>query len=282
MEHAAPAVPEMPTANEMIDIWQEAAAAVADLAEQLDISQWAAMTPCPGWSAADVVAHVIDIEQLLAGSPRPEHEPDWPALPHAQGDFGRFTEIGVDHRRSRPRDEVVAELREAIDVRRGQLDDVPPGEDVIGPMGNPTTLDRLLRMRILDIWMHEQDIRSATGIDGGWDTRPAWIAYQQIRTALPIVWSKKAGAPGGDTVRIDVTGPGVVASMAAVTGEDDRGVLVEPPALASVVLRLPWPDLVSLAAGRVDPADPALRARLELDGDPGLGDALLAALTITP
>jgi uncharacterized protein (TIGR03083 family) len=276
MEHAEP------TAPEMIDIWQEAATAVTDLAEQLDVDQWAAMTPCPGWSVADVVAHVIDIEQLLAGSPRPEHEPDWSALPHAQGDFGRFTEIGVDHRRSRSRDEVVAELRETIAVRRNQLDAVPPGEDVIGPMGNPTTLDRLLRMRTLDIWMHEQDIRTAAGIDGGWDTRPAWIAYQQIRAALPVVWSKKAGAPGGDTVRIDVTGPGVVASMAAVTGADDRGVLIDPPSMASVVLRLSWPDLVSLAAGRVAPADPALRARLELDGDPGLGDALLVALTITP
>jgi uncharacterized protein (TIGR03083 family) len=276
MEHAEP------TAPEMIDIWQEAATAVTDLAEQLDVDQWAAMTPCPGWSVADVVAHVIDIEQLLAGSPRPEHEPDWSALPHAQGDFGRFTEIGVDHRRSSSRDEVVAELRETIAVRRSQLDAVPPGEDVIGPMGNPTTLDRLLRMRTLDIWMHEQDIRTAAGIDGGWDTRPAWIAFQQIRAALPVVWSKKAGAPGGDTVRIDVIGPGVVASMAAVTGADDRGVLIDPPSMASVVLRLSWPDLVSLAAGRVDPADPALRGRLELDGDPGLGDALLAALTITP
>lgn len=276
MEHATPAVPEM------IDIWQEAALSVADLAERLDDDQWQAMTPCPGWSVADVVAHVVDIEQLLAGSPRPDHEPDWPALPHAQGDFGRFTEIGVDHRRGRPRAAVVTELRETITVRRDQLDAVPEGADVIGPMGNPTTMDRLLRMRILDTWMHEQDIRTATGIDGGWDTRPAWIAYQQIRAALPVVWSKKAGAPGGDVVRIDVTGPGVVATAAALTGEDGRGLLVDPPTLATVSLRLSWPDLVSLAAGRVAPDDPVLRGRLEIDGDPGLGDALLRALTITP
>jgi uncharacterized protein (TIGR03083 family) len=281
MDHAEP------TAPEMIDIWQEALTAVADLADHLDDTQWLAPTPCPGWSAADVVAHVIDIEQLLAGSPRPENhpdwrEPDWAALPHAQSDFGRFTEIGVDHRRGRPRPEVVAELRETIAVRRAQLDAVPAGAEVIGPMGNPTTLDRLLRMRILDSWMHEQDIRTAAGIDGGWDTRPAWISYQQVRAALPVVWSKKAGAPGGDIVRIDVTGPGVVATMAAVTGEDDRGALVDPPVEATVLLRVSWPDLVSLAAGRIDPTDPEVAARLTLDGDPGLGAALLPALAITP
>ena len=83
-------------------------------------------------------------------------------------------------------------------------------------------------------------------------------------------------------MRVDVTGPGVVAAMAAVTGEDGRGALIEPPSEATVALRLAWPDLVSLAAGRIDPADPDLVARIELDGDPGLGAALLAALTITP
>jgi len=36
------------------------------------------------------------------------------------------------------------------------------------------------------------------------------------------------------------------------------------------------------ASGRVDPADPELAARIELDGDPGLGAALLQALSITP
>lgn len=276
MENTAPSAPEL------IDIWQEAATAVADLAEQLDDAQWQAMTRCPGWSVADIVAHVCDVESVLAGQPLPDHEPDWAALPHVVNDFGRFTEIGVDHRRGRSRAEVVDELRATIALRRGQLDALPPDEDVIGPLGNPTSLDRLLRMRCLDIWMHEQDIRAAVGSDGDWDTRPAWIAYQQIRASLPVVWSKRAGAPGGDVARIDVTGPGVVATMAAVTEEDGRGALVEPPAMATVVLRVSWPDLVILASGRVEPGDPALAARLELDGDPGLGAALLSALSITP
>jgi len=275
MENAQPSIPEL------IDIWEEAATAVADLADHVDDSQWRAMTRCSGWSLADIVAHVVDVEGVLAGLPRPQHEPDWDALPHVANDFGRFTEVGVDHRRSRPREEVVAELREVVAVRRGQLDAHPVGEDVIGPLGNPTTMDRLLRMRVLDIWMHEQDIRAAVGSDGGWGTRAAWISYQQIRAALPIVWAKRAGAPGGDAVRIDVTGPGVVATMAAVAADDSRGALVDPPERATVSLRLSWPDLVILAAGRVAD-DPGLASRLTLDGDPGLGEALLAALTITP
>ena len=276
MDNASPTVPEL------IDIWQEAATAIADLADMVDDSRWRATTRCPGWSVADVVAHVVDVEEVLAGLPRPQHEPDWDALPHVANDFGRFTEVGVDRRRSRPRADVVAELREVVAVRRGQLDAHPAGEDVIGPMGNPTTMDRLLRIRILDIWMHEQDIRAALGSDGGWGSRPAWIAYQQVRASLPVVWAKRAGAPGGDVVRIGVTGPGVIATMAAVAGDDGRGALVDPPELATVSLRLSWPDLVILAAGRVDVDDADLASRLDLEGDPGLGEELLAALTITP
>ena len=282
MESASHLENAEPSAPEMIEIWQEAADAVADLAEQLDDDQWRAMTRCPGWSVADVVAHVVDVEEVLAGQPRPDHEPDWAALPHVANDFSRFTEVGVDRRRGVSRTDVVDDLRATIALRRGQLDALPPGEDIIGPLGNPTTLDRLLRMRCLDMWMHQQDIRAAIGVDGGLDTRPAWISYQQIRAALPVVWSKRAGAPGGDVVRIDVTGPGIVATMAAVTEADGRGVLVAPPELAAVAVRLSWPDLVILASGRVDPADPGLTARIELNGDPGLGAALLQALSITP
>ena len=75
-------------------------------------------TPCPGWSVGDVVAHLIDIEQLMAGSPRPDHEPDWASLPHVQADFGRFTEVGVDCRRAHAREDVLAELQETIALRR--------------------------------------------------------------------------------------------------------------------------------------------------------------------
>jgi uncharacterized protein (TIGR03083 family) len=271
-----------PTVADLIDIWQEALESVADLADSLTDDQWQAITPCPGWTVADVVSHLVDLEQFLAGVPRPDHEPDWATLPHASSDFGRFTEVGVDYRRGRPRDEVVTELREAIAARRPQLDAVPEGAQVPGIMGRPITMDRLLRMRIFDSWVHEQDIRAAVGRDGGWGTRPAIIAFQQAAKAVPVVWSRTVKAQPGDTVHLSVTGPELVAEIYADVDETGRGRACAPVADPAVSLTVSWPDLMRLANGRIALDDAPLRSRLVLTGKPELADALLPALSIAP
>jgi uncharacterized protein (TIGR03083 family) len=274
--HASPTVPEL------IDLWEAALATVADLGDASTDEQWRLPTPCPGWSVGDVVAHLIDIEQLMAGSPRPEHEPDWSGLPHAQGDFGRLTEVGVDARRERQRADVLAELRETIALRRSQLDAVPDGAEVIGPFGNPTTMDRLLRIRIFDTWAHQQDIRTALGLDGGWDTPAAAVSQEQIVRALPYVWARTVGAPEGATVRVEITDPSLPRDVCIEATADGKGIDATPGADATVWLTASWPDFMRLACGRIDPSDPDLRTRLVLRGDPALGETLLPALSITP
>ena len=271
-----------PTVPELIDLWQSALETVHELGAGATDEQWLLPTPCPGWSVGDVVAHLVDIEQMRAGSPRPEHEPDWSTLPHVQGDFGRFTEVGVDRRRTHRRLDVLAELAVIIAERRAQLDAVPAGAEVIGPFGNPTTMDRLLRIRIFDTWAHQQDIRTAVGLDDGWDTDAAAIAQEQIVRALPYVWARTVGAPEGATVRIEVTDAVLPRDVAVVAQAEGKGADVEPSADATVWLTASWPDVMRLACGRVDADDQQLRARLVLRGDPALGEALLPALSITP
>ena len=271
-----------PTVPELLDVWQSALETVVALGAAATDEQWRLPTPCPGWSVGDVVAHLVDIEQMMAGSPRPEHEPDWSSLPHVQADFGRFTEVGVDVRRAHAREDVLAELQETIELRRSQLDAVPEGAEVIGPFGNPTTMDRLLRIRIFDTWAHQQDIRAALGQDGGWDTPAAAVSQEQIVRALPYVWARTVGAPEGATVRIEMTGPGMPRDVAVTAVADGKGVDVAPGPDATVWLTASWPDLMRLACGRVDPDEPGLRARIVVRGDATLAAALLPALSITP
>ncbi len=271
-----------PTVPELIDIWEEALRSVIAVCEPLTDAQWRAQSPCPGWSVADVVAHTVDIEQVLAGSPRPDHVPDWDAASHVTGDFNRFTEVGVDYRRSQPKDAVLAELADTMAVRRAQLDAVPEGVPVVGPLGNETSLERLLRVRTFDVWVHEQDIRAAVGADGDWDTKPALIAFQQMTRAVPVIWARDVKAPAGSVVSIRVTGPGITGEVHARVDEDGHGHAVEPVGDPDVALTASWPDFMALAAGRVDPSDDAVRARLEISGAPALSDALLDELAMTP
>jgi len=89
-------------------------------------------------------------------------------------------------------------------------------------------------------------------------------------------------APAGSTVRVRVTGPELEADVSAVVGDDGRGHHVASPDDPTVTLALSWPDFMVLACGRIDPADPGLRSRIELTGDSGLGERLLPALSIAP
>ena len=152
-------------------------------------------------------------------------------------------------------------------------------------MGNPTTLDRLLRMRVFDIWAHERDIRSALDDDTAWDTAPARIAFEQIVRAFPVAWAKGAQAPDGAVAELVVSDPAIHGTFAAVV-EAGRGIPADPAAESTVTpvvrLEIPWPDLVRRACGRVPADDPGLQARIRLDGDADLGRDLLRGLTITP
>jgi uncharacterized protein (TIGR03083 family) len=198
-----------------------------------------------------------------------------------KNDVGALIEIGVDYRRGMPATDVLAELRDIIAVRRTQLDDLPEGEPVIGPFGNPTTLDRLLRIRVFDMWAHEQDIRAALGTDGAWATRPAQVSLEQMLRALPYVWARTVAAPEGSTLRIEVTGS-LEADVTIAAEADGKGAVVATADVPTVLLQCTWPDFMRLCCGRVDVDDPDLRSRITLAGAPALATALLPALAITP
>lgn len=271
-----------PTLADLIDIWQDAAERVLALSRSLTPEQWSAATQCPGWTVGDVVAHVADIEEFVGGTPRPTEQPDWDRLPHVRGPVGQFIELGVDLRRGRPQVDVVEELAAVIPLRRSQLDDVPAGAEVTGLMGSPVPVERFLRVRIFDIWTHEQDIRWAVGDDGGWNSDPAGISFVQMMTALPFVWARGAAAPAGASLQLTVIGPGMHHDAFVVVDEAGKGRRSEPIEEPDVTLELTWAAYAKLCTGRVGPDDAWLADKFALSGDPDLGARLLAGMAITP
>lgn len=269
-----------PDRGELLNIWQGSLLAIVDLTAEATPEQWSAPTPCPGWSVGDVVAHVIDIEQVLGQEPRPDHVPDFADLPHATGDVGRFTEVGVDWRRGRTPQDVVAELRDTIERRRAQLDSVPVGAEVLSPFGRPTSMERLLSMRILDTWVHEQDIRQGLAQPGGMDSPGAIVTLQQFLGGLPKVWAKQAHAPEGTTVHLVIADAGRGIEAWAVVGTDGLGATCAPVPDPTVEVTMTWHDYLALSAGREDSSD--VMGRVTVRGDGELGARLLAAMTQTP
>jgi uncharacterized protein (TIGR03083 family) len=261
---------------QLIDIWDES---MTQLQDAITTADWTAATPCPGWSVGDVVAHITSLDRVMLGRADPEHTPDWSVLPHASSDFGRLTEIPVDLRRTWSRDEVLAEFEITWADRLAALrESLAQGQDTIaGPFGTPLPADRAMRMRILDTWIHEQDVRTAGNQSGNWGTSAARITAAQLVGGLPYIWGKKVSAPAGSEAQLNVVGDVSFQAQVSIL-PNGRGALVEATTTPEVTLNMSWPDYLQLSAGRIDPAT----ATITMDGDEVLSRELAANLSVTP
>ena len=260
--------------------WREAAADVRTVTAGLSDEEWNAPTGCPGWSVRDVLAHLVAIEEQLAGPAAAELE-----APAAAGRevTPAWTARGVDKRRGEPASELVADFDAALNAREAQLEQELPDADQNGappyvPAGLDWNWETLLRNRTIDMWVHSQDIRRAIGRPGGMDNLGAAITMAAFTAALPFVVGKKVRPPVGTSVVWEVSGAHR-ASTAVGVDDTRRAVrLTEVPAEPTCRLTMDSDTFAALAAGRVDPAT----AQVAVAGDTELGARILVAMAITP
>jgi len=251
---------------------------VGTLAAALDSTAWELPTGCPGWSVHDVIAHVCALESFLLGRPQPEHEiPE--GLAHVRNPFGAFMEIGVDHRRPWPPDQVRAELDELIRLRLMALErlrDDQLDDEVDGFFGKLPQRN-FLAVRIFDIWSHEQDIRRATGQPGGLEGPAGMHAREFMLRQLARSLQKAVEPPAGMVVRFDLVGQGGATRYVSFDGA--RGRVSDDGNGAGVALRMDLSTLAVLCCGRDDPGAPG---RVTVEGDGGLAQRMLASFAFTP
>ncbi|MDO0926743.1 maleylpyruvate isomerase family mycothiol-dependent enzyme [Streptomyces sp. TG1A-8] len=270
-----------PTLQPYADAWTHSVDAISELVQPLAEAEWNRRTPCPGWSVRDVVSHVIGMDCEMLGDPRPIH-----ALPrdlfHVTNEHQRYMEMQVDVRRHHTAPEMTAELEYTIIRRNRQLrnESRDPGTKVRGPVSTEITLERAMRMRAFDVWVHEQDLRTALGLPGNLDSAGAYVARDLLLEALPKVVAKDANAPRSSAVVFDVHGP--VEFLRTIRIDiQGRGTLETVPALGpAATLTLDWETYVRLACGRVGPE--AVADRVKAEGDQDLAAAILRNFAVTP
>lgn len=236
---------------------------------------WQQPTGCPGWTVQDQLAHLIDYESYALGRPRPEHTVA--DLSHTKNDMGAVNEVGVDARRALPGVAVLAEFTDVMAERLARLraltDDELERETQTA--AGPGTMRDLLILRVMDTWSHEQDIRRALGRTGHTDGPAVETAVRYLGQFLPFAVAKKAGAPEGSSVVIDVEG---VATTSVVV-ENGRGRAVEAtPDDPTCRLRMDAPTFVALVGGRTDARPDDVR----IDGDEALGRRIAGNLGFLP
>jgi uncharacterized protein (TIGR03083 family) len=260
------------------DLLEETWRSIIAVGHDLSADDWERATDCPGWSVKDHVSHVIGTERMLQGLPPAVGNVDMP--PYVKNQLGEFNEREVAARRDRSGAEVLAELEELTDLRVETLrkgDEAYFAQERMTPTGSGTMLD-FLSIRILDCWVHEQDIRRAVDRPGHTAGGPAEHTIDRLVRTVPIVVGKRAAAPEGSTTVLEITGPVERTIPVVVEGGRAKVVDAAEPGQPAVTVTMDTETFLVLAVGRRTAAERA--DRVTIDGDAALGQAIVESLNM--
>jgi uncharacterized protein (TIGR03083 family) len=251
------------------------------LGATLDPEDWERPTACPGWSVKDNYAHIIGGESMVLGRPAPQVEVP-PDLPHVRNAMGQLNQAWVEASRSKSAQQMLAELDEVITQRRAAVAQQDQA-DFDAPSWTPAgddTYGRLMAIRVMDQWFHEQDIREATGRSGHLEGLAPDVVLDEVGAALGYVVGKQAGFPSSTSLRIELTAPMARVYDIVVT---DRARIVDGLADEPTVrLTMPGATFCRLAGGRRPWDDPEIRPLIGIEGDTNLGEQLLSNVAYLP
>lgn len=260
--------------------WKSTVDDVVALLRDLDEGDWSRPTDLPGWDVKAVACHLAHLESELCGVKQKRVE--LPERDHYTAPSARYTELGLVARAAMTGPEITDELEECAGVRHELLLADPPTDGKGAPPRTPGKVgwdwQTLLSNRVLDMWMHEQDIRRAVGRPGGMTGPGAEHTVATFTMSVPYAVGKRVAPPVGTTVVLDVTGVSPV-HLAVEVDDSGRAVPTTPdPAAPTVSLRMEAETFVILAGGRRAPSE----VEVAVVGDQALGRRVLEALAVTP
>jgi uncharacterized protein (TIGR03083 family) len=163
-------------------------------------------TACPGWSVRDVLSHLFGFEQLLRGAPVPAFEGPWPE--HVRNPIGEVNEAIVAAHRHESASEVLNQFRVVTAQSLASLRALDEAAwDKVGwsPEGEQP-FHRFQETRLLDSWIHLQDIRDALAQPEDDHGVGEEVVVNRFEAALPYVVGKKMAAPEGTLIQVNLSG----------------------------------------------------------------------------
>ena len=234
----------------IIDALDETWLAIDRVVRPQPAKSYDALTPCPGWSVRDVLSHLLGTESMIHGAPTPMFEEPWPE--YVRNPIGEINEAFVAARRGQPGLEVLDEFREcanrSLEALRA-LDEDAWAKVGWSPEGERPYY-RFQETRVLDSWIHLQDIRDALLEPADDHGVGEEIVINRFEAALPYVVGKKMQVPDGTLMQLNLVGR--LGRTILLTVQGDRAFAVqtaqEVPALeVTTPVALFW----RRAAGRI-------------------------------
>lgn len=237
--------------------------ALLDLAGSLTAEEWVEPTVLPGWTVADVYAHLGHLEGLSHGFDQPDVPPEWT---FEGKPLHHLTNSGVAARRTWSREQIVDEVGRASAATLAMLASLDDGgweRPALGPLG-PTTLAQAMELRVGDAYVHYLDLLVSLGRYADGRRIPDAERVLVDRAVRLAGWAavKQAGLPDGTRIRLDLEeaeGP------VDVVVDDGRGRLVVPAGEPGATISGPGIAYALRAGGRTHPEE--LVERLTVTGE---------------
>lgn len=162
--------------SEVLGRYRQLADAFTARVEAVSDEKWSASSPCEGWAARDVVAHVVNGERMMVLGEREE-------LPSG-------ADLKASWLDTRKRVEDVAS------------DPAKMAETVHSPMG-PMPLEQMLGSLVsMDLLVHTWDLSRAIGADESLNAQAVADAYEMLKPMdamirMPGVFAAKIDPPAG-------------------------------------------------------------------------------------
>lgn len=265
------------TTEQVISGLRQTWSSLLDATLDLDDMQWALATDCPGWDVQDQLSHLIGIERTLLGEATPEIEV--PTRDYVKNPIGQMNEAWIELLRQRSGNEVRAEFESVTNQRLAALegmDEVDYEEIGWSPIGQ-VPYRMFMVVRIMDSWMHEQDVRLALGRPGGRDGIGEEVALERADAALGVVVGKKASAPEGASVAFEIDGP--LGGRRRIEVIDGRATWREASE-ATCTITMSQEAYVRRFGGRISLEDTLARSDVSIVGDEALATAVVSGLAV--
>ena len=189
----------------IIEVLDEEWAAISELGDTLDLGEWELPSECPGWTVRDVLSHLIGDGAVTARRrrSRPLSEP-----PHVENEVGARNEAWVVAPWAQSGPDVLGQFRDVTARRLAELRSWPDSRfDEVGPSPvGEVPYREFMHVRVMDSWVHEQDIRVATarpGHERGPAAEPA--RRPAVRRPCPSSSASRRRLPRGRSVRFELT-----------------------------------------------------------------------------
>lgn len=250
------------------------------LCGQLTDAEWDRPTDCPSWTVRDQLAHIVGTEVQLAGEAPPpalDRRPD-----HVRNDLGAFNEAWIESLRGLAVPELVSRFSAVTERRLDQLGAMTDDELLVetdSPVGR-THYHRFMGVRVMDCWVHEQDIRLAVERPGGLRGGAAEASVERLLHSLGYVVGKRVAPPDDTVVVVRLDGP--VHRERAVRVSGGRATPVEVPERPTSVVVTDSGTFARLAAGRWSAGHAVEAGLVEFGADAELGRSVVDNLATTP